>query len=89
MLVWTNDFLRRRRIKGQFNNTHSKIYKHTHGTPQGSILSLVLFILYLNGISQILPKDLHIAIYADDIILWYTSEILQHSTIIINDAWKM
>jgi hypothetical protein len=36
------------------------------GVPQGGVLPLTLFILYMNDIIPELPKGVHTAIYADD-----------------------
>jgi len=40
------------------------------GTPQGSILSPILFNIYLRKISSALHQDTHILQYADDIVLF-------------------
>jgi len=42
-------------------------------TPQGSILSSLLFNLYLRNIEQFLHKDTRILQYADDLVLFSTN----------------
>ena len=41
--------------------------------PQGSCLSPTLFILYFSGIAKIIPPNVKIALYADDLCIWFTS----------------
>ena len=40
------------------------------GVPQGSVLGLLLFSLYINDISQCLDKDISHIIYADDLQIY-------------------
>lgn len=47
-------------------------YISNKGTPQGSILSPILFNIYLRDIGSILPENVQILQYADDIVI-YTS----------------
>ena len=42
-----------------------------NGTPQGSILSPLLFIIMMNGVTRPI-KGVQLSIYADDIALWTT-----------------
>ena len=44
------------------------------GVPQGGVLPLTLSILYMNDLIPELPKGVHTAIYADDLVLWCTEE---------------
>jgi len=49
------------------------------GTPQGSILSPLLFTLYLRNIEQFLHKDTRILQYADDLVLFSTNANLSQA----------
>ncbi|GFU05444.1 putative RNA-directed DNA polymerase from transposon BS [Trichonephila clavipes] len=49
-LPWLYDFLRDRTIRVKFNTSMSKGFKLSQGLPQGSLLSLTLFSLFMCGI---------------------------------------
>lgn len=48
-LAWIDDFLRSRSIYVNFNESFSRDYKLGQGLPQRSVLSPLLFSLYLTG----------------------------------------
>ena len=62
-----SSFLSNRRLRVVLDGKSSQEYPVNAGVPQGSILDLTLFLLYIND----LPDDVicDIAIYADDILL--------------------
>ncbi|XP_054720827.1 uncharacterized protein LOC129230454 [Uloborus diversus] len=47
------------------------------GVPQGSVLSPLLFLLYMNTVDSYIHKNTKIACYADDIAIWCTSQDLK------------
>lgn len=58
------------------------------GTPQGSILSPLLFNMGMNRLAKELEKipDLKFALYADDITLWVTEGSLGHKESVLQEA---
>ena len=46
----------------------------SEGVPQGGVLSPTLFFIFINDILKDLPRGVHGAMYADDLILWCTEE---------------
>ncbi|GFS78216.1 reverse transcriptase domain-containing protein [Trichonephila clavipes] len=52
-LLWINDLLRGRKFSVKFNGVLSKSHRLWAGVPQGSVLSPLLFLLYMNTIHPI------------------------------------
>ena len=64
------------------------------GLPQGSVLSPLLFVLFINNLAEILPEDAQVAMFADDVTLLATHRDkktaegqLQHLVDIVS-AWS-
>ena len=52
------------------NGIHSKWKLFETGVPQGSSLSPVLFIMYINDVIERIQKPIQIGMFADDLALW-------------------
>ena len=63
-LVRFKSYLLDRTFKVSINNHFSDLSKISHGVPQGSISGPLLFLLYVNDISQVIHSNLFL--YADD-----------------------
>ena len=70
---WLNCFLSDRQAKVRFADATSHFRPMRQGLPQGSVLSPLLFILFINNLAEILPKDAQIALFADDVTLLATN----------------
>ena len=62
-------YLSNRKFKVNFNKTFSEPGKLLCGVPQGSILGLLLFLLYINDMLQAVKCEL--PLYADDTCLLF------------------
>lgn len=51
------------------NGTYSDLAVITHGVPQGSVLGPVLFLLFINDVTNIIDPSA-IFLYADDTVLY-------------------
>ena len=69
-----NSYLSDRKQSVKINGFKSKCIKVEFGVPQGSILSLLLFILYNNDIIENMPKN-SVVCYADDTVILATDYI--------------
>ena len=68
-LSWLHSYLQNHTIQTTIENTASKEEKLTFGVPQGSVLGPLLFILFLNDITN----NIHfskVIMYADDIVIY-------------------
>ena len=73
-ISWFESYLSLREFKVSINKSISNVEKITCGVPQGSILGPMLFLLYINDISQ--AVDCEILLYADDTCL-----VFQHKNV--------
>lgn len=64
--------------------TKSKVRSLRNGVPQGSSLSSLLFLVYINDLLK-LPLNGHIQLYADDAMLIYTGHDLTALVTLINN----
>ena len=62
---WFKSYLTNRKQQVEFKDSMSTLKEITTGVPQGSILGPLLFIIYMNDISQVTEK-FHFTLYADD-----------------------
>ena len=66
-------------------NTQSSKKAVLSGVPQGSILGPILFVLFINDISDGLTPGTELALYADDTKIWRTIYSEQDHVILQND----
>ncbi|XP_058817364.1 uncharacterized protein LOC131680668 [Topomyia yanbarensis] len=70
--IYIQQFLTNRRFRVAIGGTFSNFFSEDNGVPQGSVLSVTLFLIAMNSIYRYLPKGIHIFVYADDILLVVT-----------------
>jgi hypothetical protein len=63
---WIRSFLSGRTQCVSINNSISKSAPVTSGIPQGSVLGPILFVIYINDLPDVIDKDTHIYLFADD-----------------------
>jgi len=66
---WIKNFLSNRTYKVKINETFSKSYATENGTPQGSVISPLLFLIMLHDFPN-LSKYTSDAFFADDCTIW-------------------
>lgn len=67
MFNWINSFLHNRTMQVRIGTTLSECFKVENGTPQGSVISPILFLLAINDIN---PPNVKTSMYADDTAVW-------------------
>ena len=69
---WIHQFLSNRQAKVKFNGSLSSSRQLHQGLPQGSVLSPMLFIFYINNLAKILPATTTNCLFADDVSILAT-----------------
>ena len=83
LLVWFEDYLKNRNQKVFINNTFSTQKPISAGVPQGSVLGPLLFLIYINDISDDLTGLARL--FADDTSLSYSSADIRQIELILNE----
>ena len=86
MYRWTKSYLHNRRARVLVNGECGKKVLLRQGVPQGGVLSPTLFLLFINDIVSDLPKGIHAALYADDLVIWCAEEYSTTATYRMNLA---
>ena len=74
--LWIANWLSNRTIKIKWQGTFSGPAPSYRGVPQGSVLSPILFMIYLWDIFEAVDSGVHIIVYADDIILYVSDQCM-------------
>ena len=72
-------FLSDRRARVNLHGHLSKSYIFKQCLPQGSVLAPLLFLFYINNLAEILPGDVLLELFADDVKILATSPPLKGS----------
>jgi len=83
ILAWISSFFANREQRVVVNRSQSSWPPVTSGVPQGTVLSPLLFLLYLNDITADIKSD--IQLFADDYILYRTISSPHDRTILQED----
>ncbi len=69
--LFLRSFLRLRTFRVSVGTTLSRSFKQEEGVPQGSVLSVTLFSVAINSITECVHRDFRCTLYADDFSLSY------------------
>ena len=61
------------------NGTLGKAVTMRQGLPQGSVLSPILFLFYINNLAKILPQETINSLFADEVTLLATANTLKEA----------
>ncbi|GBN92329.1 putative RNA-directed DNA polymerase from transposon X-element [Araneus ventricosus] len=71
--IFIKNFLMTRTFQVRIGDILSQNFQQYEGVPQGSVLSVILFIIKLNGIIHHLPQYVHGSLYVDDLQIYCAS----------------
>ena len=80
IIRWIASFLDNRQAKVRFGDGMSKSRIIRQGLPQGSVLSPLLFIMYINNLAVLMPESETIAMFADDVSILSTRRSKEEAT---------
>ena len=87
LLNWIKNYLTNRNQCTFANGITSSFSDIVCGVPQGSILGPLIFIIYVNHISNILENCKHL-LYADDTVIYKTGDLNQNTVLLEQDLYK-
>nr|CAD2193483.1 unnamed protein product [Meloidogyne enterolobii] len=67
---WISEFLSNRTYQVKINDVLSNPYGITTGVPQGSIIGPLMFLIYINDLSDVIPNGVKIKLFADDVKIY-------------------
>ena len=87
MYRWIDAFLTDRTIQVKVGNELSTVIRLDNGTPQGSVLSPVLFLVMINDLPD--PGDeVKLSIFADDCSIWRSGRNLKYDASILQKYFE-
>ena len=73
MPLFIQAFLAHRFFQVRVGSTLSERKCQDEGVPQGSVLSVTLFALAINGVSAVIPKDIMYTLFVDDLSISFAA----------------
>ena len=89
MFQWICQYLNSRKARVHVSGQYSRKKTLKDGVPQGGVLSPTLFLVFINDIVKDLPRNVHGAIYADDLALWCSEEHITTANYRMQEALKV
>ena len=71
MTTFVGHFLKDRQFQVRLNGTLSSVHSQEMGVPQGSILSVTLFVLKINYLAELIEPDVLRSLFVDDFQICY------------------
>ena len=78
-----------RKARVQVKQRLSKKRTFRQSIPQGGLLSMTLFLVFIRDILHLMPKNIQGAIYADNFVLWCSEECITSENCRLQEAFQV
>ena len=99
LLRCIKNFLSNRMSRVRFEGRTSQYFRFRGGVPQGGVLSPLLFLTYINDITDEMPDGIEVSLFADDLAILASHEDLEEASTLLqrglntiekwSKKWKM
>ena len=86
MFSWIKSFLCHRIVRVKLDNSLSHTIKVRDGVPQGGVISLTLFVVFIKVITTIRSRHICRAVHVDDYVMWNVSDSTTTATVRMQEA---
>ena len=84
---YIQNFLTLRTFNFQINSTMSETFEQLQRVSQGSVMSVTLFGIAINGIITDLPTDIQKSLFVDDLAIYFSSSSITAATRTTTKNW--
>ena len=87
-MSWIESYLSTRKHRVFWNGVLSKVTEVPYGVPQGSVLGLLFFIIYVNNLLLLFGqnKQISVEMYADDTVIYCSAHDVSIATSLCKSA---
>jgi ribonuclease HI len=99
MVKWVRAWLANRLATVMIDQEESQSVLMREGLPQGSVLSPLLFLVFINDVTARFPAEARVSIFADDMAAWARHKVVNEATSVVqqvcdcmrewSDEWHM
>ena len=86
LILWLRGFLRNRQACVRIDGEEGRYRRFRQGVPQGSVLAPILFLFYINSLKEVIPNDVCLSLYADDVVLWAQDRAKERAAALVEEA---
>ena len=84
--IFIQNFLTDRKCKIRMGNFTSHTYLLDNGIPQGSTLSVTLFLIAINDLITVIDAPIEKCLYVDDLLICYSAESMEEIQTVLQNA---